>query len=72
MSEGKLNYETLQLCEGQAPDKIVSIREVPMNQISFYVFKNSDHASNLSEYIFKYYKYYKWGHIGNFLKDYKI
>jgi len=54
MCDEKLNFETIQLYEGQTPQTTTGAAAVPIYQTSFYVFKNSDHASSLREYLFKY------------------
>lgn len=47
MSETKLNFDTLALHAGQAPDSATLSRAVPIYQTSSYVFKSSEHAANL-------------------------
>ena len=47
MSETKLNFDTLALHAGQAPDSETLSRAVPIYQTSSYVFKSSEHAANL-------------------------
>jgi len=47
MSETKLNFDTLALHAGQAPDSDTLSRAVPIYQTSSYVFKSSEHAANL-------------------------
>ena len=42
-----LHFETLQLHAGQEPDAVTGSRAVPIHQTTSYVFKNTDHASNL-------------------------
>ena len=42
-----LHFETLQLHAGQEPDAVTGSRAVPIHQTTSYVFKNTEHASNL-------------------------
>ena len=44
---GKLNFETVQLHGGQAPDTATNSLAIPIYQTSSYVFNNTKHASNL-------------------------
>jgi len=61
MCEEESSFETLQLCEDQPTQINKGAIAVPIYPSSSYVFKNSDHASNLREYLFKYkwWKYYR-------------
>ncbi|MCM2359634.1 MAG: homocysteine synthase [Geobacteraceae bacterium] len=47
MSDTKLNFDSLALHAGQAPDSATLSRAVPIYQTSSYVFKSSEHAANL-------------------------
>ena len=48
MSENKLHFETLQLHVGQeTPDPATDARAVPIYQTTSYVFRNSEHASEI-------------------------
>ncbi len=47
MPETKLNFDSLALHAGQAPDSATLSRAVPIYQTSSYVFKSSEHAANL-------------------------
>lgn len=47
MSDPKLNFDSLALHAGQAPDSATLSRAVPIYQTSSYVFKSSEHAANL-------------------------
>ena len=47
MSQKNYHFETLQLHAGQEADPTTGSRAVPIYQTTSYVFKNSEHASNL-------------------------
>jgi len=47
MSNKKLKFDTLQVHAGQTPDPSTGSRAVPIYQTTSYVFKDTEHASNL-------------------------
>src|SRR5665811_2435528 len=47
MTTQKLNFETLQLHAGQAPDTATGARALPIYQTTSYVFNDAEHAANL-------------------------
>lgn len=54
MSDEISNIKKIQLSVGENPKTTRGEIAVPIYQSQYYVFKNSDHASNLREYLFKY------------------
>ena len=54
MFEEEIGFEALQLYEEQVLETTIGAIAVPIYQTSYFVFKNSDHASSLREYLFKH------------------
>ncbi|MCB2362513.1 hypothetical protein [Clostridium estertheticum] len=56
MFEEEIGFEPLQLYEGETTETTAGVISDSIYETADYVFKNSDHASSLREYLFKHSK----------------
>lgn len=56
MFEEEIGFEALELYEGEITETTTGVISDSIYQTSYYIFKNSDHASCLREYLFKHSK----------------